>query len=277
MSFRLHKLTCLCLAGATALLLATTSCGRVGYEPLAFGGSDAGLTPSQDSATFADTNSAATPDALVPLPQTITLPYTQDFEHPVPQWALHSTTTGGSYTRDTNRKRTGTASMKVETTATGAVTFAEVWLPTILTSGQVNMRVFMFVPSDVPIANWLVPMEFKGSLLNDAKFSIDLYAKQAFGTDLSPGNIGAVTASKFPQDSWACVELEMTLSATAGTARVFVNDTMVKEFKKVGTLLSDIDPGVKRFRLGVIPDVGQRPFAIWFDDWSVTTSHIGCQ
>jgi hypothetical protein len=290
-------------ASTGVLMLALAACGRLGYEALAGGAScvgveclsDAGVqqttdafdgfdsleapidapAPAVDAASSSDDDAVQAADTMPIF--TVALPYSQGFESGLLNWGVFSAASGATRSRDTTRKRTGAASLKVESKTNGGGGFIEVSLPKPLTTGQINMRSFMFVPNTTVISAWIVPTEIKGALPDDAKFSLDLAPAQAYNADLAPPGARNVPNAKFPQDRWVCTELEMTLSANAGSARLFVDDTLVYEYKKVGTLINAIVPGVQRFRLGLIAEASQKPTALWFDDWAIDTAHIGCK
>ena len=58
--------------------------------------------------------------------------------------------------------------------------------------------------------------------------------------------------------------------------RLYVDGKLADERSNVNTLLRDSDPGIKRFRVGLIPAPTQGSAEMWFDDWSIATTRIGC-
>ncbi|MDX2022902.1 MAG: hypothetical protein SF187_21895 [Deltaproteobacteria bacterium] len=273
-------------------------CGRVGYDPAVGTPPDTRLATQDGSVDPVDGAADANPngddgarphdgptsDAIatasdtspdVSPPSTITLPYLQDFEAPTDSWSGKFIGSEGIAVRDVARQYGGVASLKCSKGNQSGLRYLEISLPKALTTGEIYSRVFMYVPSSWAVQQWLVPMEMKGTVSHDNKFSFDLGSK-GYGSNLSDVSQRIDEALTFPHDRWVCVELALKLSPNKGWSRLYVDGNLVDENIDVNTLLSTTDPGIQRFRVGLIPAPSQKSAEIWFDDWAIATSRIGC-
>jgi len=281
--------------------MAAQGCGRLGYDPVALPNNpvalfDAGAEDvAIDAATARDTGDILMPDALGPIvdasphpqdstgsfdasgnaPTNITLPYLQDFEALSTAWSGKIIGTDAVVERDKSRPHGGDASLKCSKGVATGLRYLEVALAKALTTGEVYSRVFLYAPSSWSVESWLIPMEMKGTTTHDNKFSFDL-SLTGYGTNLSGVGSSTTANATLPRDKWVCVELALSLSATKGWPRLYVDGKLADEHLNVHTLLSDSDPGIERFRVGLNPAATQGIAEIWFDDWAIATARIGC-
>jgi len=258
------------LCGLLFFLWALTSqgCGRWGYDAVAL---------PDETVTLLDggAGDAAGFDAADNAPTNITLPYQQDFEALSATWTGKFIGSDAVAERDKGRQHDGDASLKCSKGAATGLRYVEVALAKALTTGEIYSRVFLYAPSSWNVESWLVPMEMKGTTTHDNKFSFDLLLT-GYGTNLSGERPSTTPNATLPRDKWVCIELALGLSATKGWSRLYVDGKLADERSNVNTLLRDSDPGIKRFRVGLIPAPTQGSAEMWFDDWSIATTRIGC-
>lgn len=275
------------LRGALLCLCAfsTQGCGRVGYEKKA-SPSETALMPdggiadasalAYDGAETANSMSDAleidaSPDAVA----TITLPYLQDFEAPSATWGGTFVGAHAVAERDTSQRHGGEASLKCSKGAPEGLRYLEVALPNALTTGEIHSRIFLYAPNSLSVQSWLIPMEMKGAVTHDNKFSFDL-GVTGYGSHLSTAGPSVNPNVNLPRDQWVCVELALSLSPNKGWSRLYVDGQLADEHAHVDTLLSKTDPGIQRFRAGIIPAPSQGVTELWLDDWAIATTRIGC-
>ena len=198
-----------------------------------------------------------------------------DFESPAASWGPKDRGQG-SIDRDTSQVRQGSFALHAYSAASADYALQVVSLPSRVTSGELYVRTFFFLPSSLNINDWLVALELKSCATCSEKISFDL----------APGDIAMLSRSgvpsvkgapaSLPRNRWFCVELAVTLSST-GSVRLLVDGSTVASMPSVNTLLSGAVPaGIAAFRLGFITGPNQGPVELWADALVASPQAIGC-
>lgn len=223
--------------------------------------------PANDAGAPSDT-SPVNPEAVV------SLPYAQDFESDESLWGLYNGGRGTRAIATNERAHRGSRSIEVTIKNGTEVGSLEARFASTLTNGPLYSRVYLYVPSAATISNWLIPMEMKGPSELSGKFSLDMY-NSTFGTHVSGAGVAA-SSTTIPRNTWVCVEIGIGISASQGWVRTWINGQLAQERLSINTNINDSDPGVRWVRIGIITMQPQQQTTLFFDDWALATTPIGC-
>jgi hypothetical protein len=148
-----------------------------------------------------------------------------------------------------------------------------------VSAGSVYLRTFVYLPGAAQLPEWMVIYEMWDSPESwTDKISLDVLADGSLNVNNSSSSgPGAAFLSSgttlLPRDRWTCLELEVVVDKTNGSARVFMDDAEV-----AATSGPTRTRGNKPFVTvshGAV--VAQGSLEIYFDDFVVATERIGCQ
>jgi hypothetical protein len=146
-----------------------------------------------------------------------------------------------------------------------------------LAEGTLAIRSFVWVPADPTIAEWVIFHELSGRMnAGSERYSLDLKSMYGLQYVALPGSMsGPPNPSAIPPETWACVELRIQISDTAGNIEIRVNDVVVdSNDMPIDTLPVD---GFANVNVGGLASMAEAdPYTFLFDDLVIATEPIGC-
>jgi hypothetical protein len=184
---------------------------------------------------------------------------------------------GGDGARVTDNVFRGVGALRTESTETGGAQM--LWQDVLggITSGSIYARAYMYVPSGMTTNVAILSLGQGESPFQN--ISLSLANETNIGAWVRTGGDAvsiAPAGATFPRDTWACLQLEVAVSNTAGRVRFSVNGELQGERGGLDTLPTG--PGYSAFTAGVQwtpPDHPPGP-TIYIDEIAVGTSPIPC-
>jgi hypothetical protein len=210
--------------------------------------------------------------------------FCDDFEHglpetPTPPHEYHmATSPEGSIALDRETRAQGAAAARFiagQPFPTGFMARLAMLgrkLDPVLTSGPLFLRARYFVPSGVPVAEWLVLFEFATG--EEERLKVVVLPDDVIGLGVTPGRLDLRTpAGGLPRDRWICLELVLGLSmGNEGSAELLIDGVRRLHAPRARTVPA---AGWVSLVAGIIAGPGT-PARLWMDDVVLSTTRIGC-
>jgi hypothetical protein len=145
-----------------------------------------------------------------------------------------------------------------------------------ITQGELFLRAFLYVPDAQPtktmnilfLGDYATPDPFRG-----VDFNLEDGALSTYVPGNQPDRFTSTTLV-IPRDRWFCLQIQMTVSPTAGALTMRVDGEIGLEQKNVNTRPA---AGVHLLRMGIDWSSGQtEPFEFSVDDLVLATTPVAC-
>ncbi len=195
------------------------------------------------------------------------------FEDPdFAQWD-YTAIENGTVTRSTARVRTGAASLRATTGASGQTNYARYGARVFdhQTSGDIWLRYYYFVPSSTAVSTM-----FSSGLVGEIEppyfgFSLTIRPDR---TDIAAANTLYRSSTPFPRDRWTCVELHVKIDSSSGYFEAYFDGDLAIKSPNTDTVP---DMGYTNVDLGIhYTDPGQGPVEVFVDDVVAGNQRVGC-
>ncbi len=248
------------------------ACGRLGFEAVGSGSGDGGIRPPVDSMVNGDApDSAALFDCKMSHP---TAMFCDGFEAPLDEVYSYSIIDNGRAEATTTRAYRGTKALEVETFDIAEYKSARwgVFYPSEISTGDLYLRAYYWISSTTEITE-------QASILSSG-YGVDPYPSTF--VLLTPGTLTLVSTEgtntpftvELPRDQWTCIELRITIEASAGTAAIAIDGlgtlTSVSTDTLPGAGYSGVDIGIH------YATPNQAPVHMWIDEVIADIAPIGC-
>jgi hypothetical protein len=149
------------------------------------------------------------------------------------------------------------------------------WTLPATTDGELNARVHLRVQSSSTVQLFLVLVELNNALATNGqeKVSADLVTNDLYAIGAPYSGGGPQSAVTLTRDQWACVELRVVVSSTAGEVHLLVDGTEVAGRTGIDTL---IPTGFHDLILTSGPSSNDVDTIVDYDDLVVARAPIGC-
>jgi len=179
----------------------------------------------------------------------------------------------GTVTRSTDRVRTGEASLRATTGASGQTNYARYGARVFdhQKSGDIWLRYYYFVPSSTTVTTM-----FSSGLVGEIEppyFGFSL-AIRPDRTDIAVADTMYRSSTPFPRGQWTCVELHVKIDASSGYFEAYFDEELAIKSPNTDTLP---DMGYTNVDLGIhYTDPGQGPVVVFVDDVVAGNHRVGC-
>lgn len=198
------------------------------------------------------------------------------FERPdLSEWSRTEVVSTGAVEQTDSRFRSGRGALHATTTDRDSEGVVALEFPPV-TSGELFLRVYMYVPGNVETKTSNVlflgdepsPDPFKG-----IDFNLESDAPQIFAPQNDPARYSSTTVT-VPRDRWFCFQTTLGISQDAGVVSIAVDGVDALEVTGLRTLTAG---GVHLLRAGVDWSSKQTtPFEIFMDDLVLSTAPVAC-
>lgn len=204
--------------------------------------------------------------------------FCEDFEgsevDPALEWITLNT---GKLSLERTRVHRGSGSLRADFTSSEAISRAYVATNSIpnLASGAVHARAYLYFPSaSKPTDLSIMAVRELGGDLQGVRLALE--QDGIVTLRITTAGMEVASSSKMPRDTWTCVELEVQVDPTAGSAKVWIDGTQSTSQAGVDTVPTT--GAYHRAELGMLRmNVGQPDVSLWFDDFVVADGPIGCE
>ncbi|HUS29086.1 MAG TPA: hypothetical protein VMZ53_11265 [Kofleriaceae bacterium] len=247
-----------------AFVFALTACGRLSFDD---GTHDAaqGDGRNGDSGPIADGPGV---DCHVSHASAI---FCDGFENGMTPWG-YSVIDQGTVDTTTLRAWGGTHALEVHTPDSAIYKSAR-WgsfLPSAITTGELFVRQYMWLPSSVASSQVSLIVTGNGATPFPSTFMFLLGPELVISTDTNSFS----TPDVLPRDRWVCFEMQTHIDPTAGFVKITFDGSTAFQTPLTDT---DVAGGYTNVDVGVHYATDTQPaVSLWIDDVVVDTNPIGC-
>jgi len=250
------------------VIILAAGCGRLGFD-------DQTSTPATDAAGAPD--ATVLPDAAARVPCSVAYPgalLCEGFEATDVMWD-YTVIDQGTATRTTTRAASGVAALEVTTTDAAAFKYARWGRNAVfpaLTSGDVYVREWLWLDGSTVVNDQLSVLVFGQGATPFPSANLLLTPGSM---TLRVDGVGTPTALEFPRDRWVCVGIHLVIDATAGSAELSLDGTVVAAMTGIDT---EVAGGYTNLDAGVhYANADQGAANLWVDEIVADTQPVACE